>query len=283
MAETALTVGNVTIVALTDGGGDFPLPLSRLFPSVPSEAWEPYRQRYPEVFGGPETWRNHYGCYLLRSQGRTILIDTGIGPGPVRVLGGVQGRLLEELRATGVAPEEIDTVFFTHLHLDHVGWNLTAEGKPTFPRARYLIHQADWEAFHRPEAEANLPEPYVARTITPLQSLGVLELLSGERALTAEVTAIPTPGHTPGHMSILVSSGGEKALITGDVLLHPAQVSEPEWCIAFDMDAEEAVRTRRRILDRLEAEGLTVVACHFPEPGYGRIVRLEGRRYWQAL
>lgn len=283
MAEPALTVGSVTITALTDGGGDFPFPLPQLFPGVPGDAWEPYRQRYPEVFAGPETWRNHYGCYLLRSGGRTILVDTGIGPGPVQILGGVQGRLLDELRAKGVSPEEIDTVFFTHLHLDHVGWNLTAEARPTFPRARYLIHRADWEAFHRPEAEANLPEPYVAKTLTPLQSLGVLELLEGEKALTPEVTALYTPGHTPGHMSLLVSSGGEKALITGDVLLHPAQVTEPEWCIAFDMDTEAAVPTRKQLLDRLEGEGMTVVACHFPEPGYGRIVRLEGRRYWQAL
>ena len=152
MAELSLVVGNVTITALTDASGDSPFPLSQLFPSVPSQAWQPYRERYPDVFGGPNTWRNHYGGYLIRSQGKILLVDTGIGPGPVKLLGDARGHLLDELRANGVNPDAIDIVFFTHLHLDHVGWNLTADGKPTFPKARYVMHQADWEAFHRPEA-----------------------------------------------------------------------------------------------------------------------------------
>ena len=276
-----LTVGNVEIVALTDGEGPFPFKLSQVFPTAKAAQWEPFRKRYPQLFVDADTWHNHYGCYLVRSRGRTILVDTGIGPGPVEILGGARGRLLEELKAGGVSPEGVDTVFLTHLHIDHVGWNLS-DGKPTFPKARYVFHQADWEAFHRPEATAGLP-PYVAQVVTPLKDLGVLDLVAGEKSLTDEVVAIPTPGHTPGHMSILVSSGGQKAFILGDVALHPAQITEAGWNAAFDMDGERALATRKQVLDRLEAEGLTVVACHFPEPGFGRIVRLEGRRYWQAL
>src|SRR4030095_15514313 len=111
MAEGKLTVGNMDILALTDGEGDFPFPLSQLFPSVPAEAWTPFAHRYPELFGGPDTWRNHYGCYLLRSQGRTILVDTGIGsqatnPGMVNMLaGGIDGRLLKNLQEAAVRRE----------------------------------------------------------------------------------------------------------------------------------------------------------------------------------
>ena len=146
--------------------GEFPLPLSQLFPTVAAEAWVPFRHRYPELFPGPDTWHNHFGCYLLRSQGRTILVDTGIGshatnPGMITTLaGGVDGRLMTELQATDVPPEAVDIVFFTHLHPDHVGWNLLQEGadpRATFPRARYIMHQADWETFKRPEVQAAFP------------------------------------------------------------------------------------------------------------------------------
>lgn len=282
MATAKMSIGSVEVIALTDA--HFQLPRSVLFPAVPSEAWSPYRQRYPETFGGEDALLTHAGCYLLRSQGRTVLVDTGIGPGPVEFLGGAQGRLPAALAEVGVRPEDIDIVFITHLHPDHVGWNLTEQAgrpSPTFPKARYLMHQADWEAFHRPEVQQAF-WPYIGQTVSPLKDLGALDLLTGERALTAELTAWPTPGHTPGHMSLLVVSGGERAIVWGDVAVHPAQVSEAQWKIGFDMDSEQATRTRSQLLDRIEAEGMTVAACHFPGSGFGRLVRLEGRRYWQG-
>ena len=107
------------------------------------------------MFGGPNIWRTHYGCYLLRSQGRTILVDTGAGsaatnPGMIAFFGLEDGRLMSELQSAGVRPEDIDMVFFTHLHPDHVGWNLSESGaRVTFPRARYVINQADWDTFVR--------------------------------------------------------------------------------------------------------------------------------------
>lgn len=286
MAENKLFVGQVEVLALTDSAGDFPLPLSQLFPSVPADAWAPFRQRYPELFSGPDTWHNHYGCYLLRSQGRTILVDTGLGskatnPGAVNMFaGGIDGRLLTELHAAGVRPEDVETVFFTHLHPDHVGWNLS-QGRPTFPRARYVAPQTDWAASK--QFEAATPFSYWEETLGPLQTLGVLDLLPGEHALTSEITAIPTPGHTPGHMSVAILSGGQRALITGDVAVHPAQVTETDWPMRFDMDQELAPKVRRQVLDRVEAEHTILIACHFPDPGFGHLVRVEGRRYWQGL
>ena len=180
-------------------------------------------------------------------------------------------------------------VVFTHLHPDHVGWNLLEDGgayRPTFPRARYVAHRADWDTFRKPEVRQALEGvagDFFAQTLEPLEALGVLDLADGERSLTEEVTTLHTPGHTPGSMGLLISSGGERAIILGDALVHPAQVEHPDWGFAFDFDGETAVRTRNSLLDRIEAEGLVLSACHFPEPGFGRVVRLEGRRLWQAL
>ncbi len=290
MPESRFFVGNVEIVGLTDIEVDFPMPLTQLFPNVPLADWTPYQQRHPEVFPRQDTWRPHFGGFLLRSEGRTILVDTGIGsavtnPGTVAMFtGGVDGRLLEELQDVGVSHEDIDTVFLTHLHPDHVGWNLrpgSGSAEATFPRARYLMHQADWDAFKTPEVQEHFPFAFWEETIAPLEPLGVLELLSDEQVLTSEITAIPMPGHTPGSMGLEIVSGGQRALIIGDYATNPAQVTEPEWVFAFDMDPTQAAQTRKQIIDRAEAENALLIACHFPQPGHGRLIRLEGRRYWQ--
>lgn len=291
MADSRLSVGNVEILDLTDIVLDFPMPLSQIFPDVPSDAWTPYMDRFPDSFPRADTWRGHFGGFLIRSDGRTILVDTGMGsgvtnPGTVAMFtGGVDGQLLESLQGAGVGIGDIDTVFFTHLHPDHVGWNLSSGNgeskKPTFSNARYLVPQADWDAFQTPEVQAHFPFPFWEETLGPLASLDVLEQVTGEHALTSEITAIPTPGHTPGSTSLVISSGGENALLIGDVTTNPAQVTEPDWVFAFDMDSALAAETRKTLVDRAEAEDAVLITCHFHN--YGRVVRTEGRRYWQGL
>ena len=293
MATSKLSVGNVEVLALTDmEGRDFPVPLSQVFPGVSAEAWAPFRERYPEMFNGPDSWRMCIDCYIIRSEGRTILVDTGVGsmatnPGTVAFLaGGEDGRLMAELEAAGVRPEDVDTVFLTHLHPDHVGWNLSqgADSRSaTFPRARYLVHQTDWDDFKKPELQEGIGFKFWEETIGPLETLGVLDLLSGETPLTGEITAIHTPGHTLGHMSLTIVSQGQHALMTGDMAVHPAQLTETGWGIFAEMDQALAAETRRRVLDKVEADDAMLVACHFPSPGFGRLVRIGERRYWQGI
>ena len=119
--------------------------------------------------------------------------------------------------------------------------------------------------------------------VIPLDEMGLLELVSGEKAINSEVTTYPTPGHTPGHQSIMVRSGGERILITGDLAHHPAQVDHTEWCSAFDIDKSTTARTRANIFAQLEADGIKVAFCHFPEAPFGELIRAGTKRIWQAL
>jgi glyoxylase-like metal-dependent hydrolase (beta-lactamase superfamily II) len=279
MAGNRITIGNVEITSLSDGVLEF--DLCNFFPSVPAGKWHPYEEHLT-----PERHvRFNLACFLVRSDGRNIVVDTGLGPRPADAPETPWGSLLDDFRNKGVRPEDVDMVVMTHLHRDHVGWNLQSqEGKhvPTFPRARYYLSAKDWEACHQPDLLRDR-FPNAPQCVWPLEELGLMELMEGEYALTSELTTLPTPGHTPGHMSIMITSQGQRGLILGDVLHSTVQVHETEWVSRADIDPEQTRITRRSLMERLEREGTTVAAVHFPAPGFGKIVRLEGLRYWQAL
>ncbi|MGH2671187.1 MAG: MBL fold metallo-hydrolase, partial [bacterium] len=110
-----------------------------------------------------------------------------------------------------------------------------------------------------------------------------LQLISEDAQLSGAVSVRHAPGHTPGHIALLISDGGQEAMIVGDAIVHPAQVSEPEWRFLFDMDPDAAIATRKRLLGRMELESITAIQCHCPPPGFGLIVRTEARRHWQPL
>jgi glyoxylase-like metal-dependent hydrolase (beta-lactamase superfamily II) len=284
MAHRSLTVGGVQVTAVCDVTGDFPAPLERAFPAVPAAAWAPWRRRHPEAFSGTDHWRLRDWCFVVRARDRVVLVDTGVGgPGaPGATWIGTPGRLPEELAAAGVDPEEIDLVVLTHLHLDHVGWNLAWDGdrpRPRFPRARYLVQRADWELFGS-RGDENDREAF-DRCVAPLQGLGVAELLDGDRVLDRQLTLLHTPGHTPGSQSLLVASGDDAVLLWGDVANHPAQIGEPDWGPGSDVQPEVARQTRRRLLDRLETEAMWLAPAHFPEP-FGTVIRVDGARRWEG-
>ena len=264
----SITVGGVGITALTDVEGPF-VKLSQVFPGVREDQWAPYLRRFPWAFADASTLYGRVGAYLIQGPGQTLLVDTGIGPGAM----GMRGRLMEDLEESGVVPEDVETVFFTHLHGDHVGWSLTPDGGPAFPQARYVVQETEWET----------AEPYLRKAMSSLENLGVLDLIYGEEFLSDELTAIPTPGHSPGHASLLVSSRGEQALVLGDVFAHPAQATERTWNVTFDADKEQAAYTRAQVLDWVAADGITVAAGHVPGSGFGRVVREGERFYWVPL
>jgi len=274
MSPKKITVGNVEIISVVDTPMQFPWNLP--FPNLTEDDFAPYRELYPSSYG-EGMFATQAGTYVLRSQGKTVLCDTGIGPGPIQMLGGIEGRLLRALSEAGVPTESVDVVVHTHLHMDHVGWNLNPENVPNFPSAQYLAPQADWDTF-----SAALDANPQMKQVTPLQEIGRLELYTGETTITPELTMIPTPGHTPGHHSLAVSSAGERAYVMGDMAHHPAQLDHIDWCASFDMDHPTTIESRRKVFDDAEENGLPVGFCHFPEP-FGKLVRSNGKRIFQVL
>lgn len=269
-----ITIGNCEVVSLYDT--ELKFPWGFFFPNVPLAEFERYRDLYPDCFGDG-MFLTDAGAYAVRSQGKTVLVDTGIGPGPIAMLGGIEGKLVADMEAKGVPAESVDIVVHTHLHLDHVGWNIT-DGKPTFPNARYFAPQLDYETF-----SASLESNPQMQQVIPLMEQGRLETFDGEVSLTDDLTTMPTKGHTPGHHSVLVKSAGESLLITGDVAHHPAQVDNTGWNAFADSNGDSAAATRKRVMERLEAEGHPAAFCHFPGYGFGRIVREGSRRIFQPL
>jgi glyoxylase-like metal-dependent hydrolase (beta-lactamase superfamily II) len=279
VASDVIRVGNVEIMALTDGALEF--DPCNFFPTIPKEDWSGRESHLTH----DHKVRFNVGSYLIRSGTRTVLVDTGLGPRPADTPDAPWGELLKSFEAKAVRLADVQMVVLTHLHRDHVGWNLTADGGryvPTFPNARYWMSAKDWEASRQPDLQPTR-FPNAPTCVWPLGDLGLVELMDGEHTLTRELTAVPTPGHTPGHMSILVTSRGQRALVLGDAAHSPVQIHEPDWVSRADMDPELTRQTRRALLDRLEREEIVVAAGHFQAPGFGKIVRLQGRRYWQGI
>lgn len=277
-----LGIGEITLLALPDGAAD--LPVWAMAPELAGDhpvEWGAYARRNPGGFHGPDhRWRIHNSCYAIRVGGETTLVDCGVGIGPYPWYAGLRGELMQSLDREGLGRGDFDRVFLTHAHPDHVGWTFDEERRePRFPNARYVLHRRDWDEFG---GRSPVPKHFT-RFVEPLQRSGVLDLIEGEREIAPGVTALETPGHTPGHMSLLIRSRGEGLVIAGDVLNSPMYVTEPERPFGPDLDQATAIRTRVALVERIEAEGWKVAAAHFPAPGFGAIVRIEGRRWFAAL
>jgi glyoxylase-like metal-dependent hydrolase (beta-lactamase superfamily II) len=168
----------------------------------------------------------------------------------------------------------VDTVVCTHLHVDHVGWNTMLEdGKwvPTFPRARYLIgrkEHAHWSAEGDAEAQQIL-----ADSVQPIFDAGLVDLVEMDHRLSAEVRLVPTPGHTPGHVSVMIESQGERAMITGDMTHHPCQLAHPEWSPPFDSDPTASAAMRRGVFEDLADQPVLVIGTHYAAPTAGHVKR----------
>ncbi len=220
---------------------------------------------------------------VVESEGRRIVVDTCIGNDKERPIPGWsqrQGPFLEDLAAAGHPREAIDTVLCTHLHVDHVGWNtMRVDGswRPTFPNARYLLGRVEWEHWKKEEGD-ELNGVAIADSVRPVFDAGLVDLVEMDQRITREIWLEPTPGHTPGHVSVRISSRGEDAVITGDLMHHPCQMARPQWGSSFDSDADQARETRRAFLECYADGPVLVIGTHFAAPTAGRIVR-DGDAY----
>ncbi len=274
-----IRVGNAEIVFALDMVPP-PRPPDAFFEGITSADWEPYQ----DILEDGQI-QLYYGHFFVRSMGKTVMVDTGMGPGPHLDRGNRTGNLLNAIRAQGANPEDIDIVTHTHLHADHVGWNIDHSGdtpKPYFPNARYLVPRLDWEHFTQPQHLSEAPQ--VRDSVLPLEQLGLMELVDEGYQITDEMTTLDTPGHTPGHQVILISSQGERAMIVGDAIHSSVQIQEPDWCAGVDTSKPDSRRSRHALLQRAENEEYIIAAGHFhPQQHIGKVIRSNGCRYWQAL
>ena len=278
MPDYSVRVGDAEIISVSDGHIHF--APSDFFPSVDSSEWD----AYPDQLTGDGLIRMNVGSFMIRVGDDVALIDTGLGEGDHPFDNSEWGLLAGDMARKGISPEDVTRVVITHLHRDHVGWNMVERDgarTPFFPNARYYVPKADWDVFTRRAGMRMFA--YIAEQVTPLMELGALEFVEGEQPIGDHLTALPTPGHTPGHTSALVTSAGESAVVLGDAAHVPVQAHHTDWSPRADTDPELSRQNRAELFERMERDHSLVVSGHFPVPGFGRLVRVEGRRYWQAL
>jgi glyoxylase-like metal-dependent hydrolase (beta-lactamase superfamily II) len=266
-----LTVGRIRLIVLDDGMWRF--PAHYFFHNVPEAIWR--AEVETDCEGKIAVGHNHG---LLDTGRELIVIDTGYG---ADTHGGKTGHLLEEFDSTGYRREQVGMVILTHGHGDHIKGNTVLQDgqrRPSFPCARYLLARADHDWFAGP---GHVPE--FDEQIATLERLGMLVLTEGRMQPSPGVTLLPTPGHTPGHASVLVESEEQCALFLGDVCHHPLHFAHPGWVSAFDTDPALTPHTRAWLF-RLAIERHALLVCpHAPSPGLGRL-RKSGEAYaWQAL
>ena len=219
--------------------------------------------------------------FVVETPSRRIVVDTGLGNDKRgRTVPGWNNRqtpFLEMMAAAGFPPESIDTVFCTHLHVDHVGWNtrlVAGRWVPTFEKARYLFGRTEYE-YWRDNSVAPDKQEIFRDSIAPILAAGMADLISTDARICDEITLIPTPGHSPGHMSVHIRSAGQEALLTGDVAHHPCQMAHLDWCSTADSVQEQAIKTRAEFFARFADSDVLVIGGHY-DGGY---VKRDGEAF----
>ena len=270
-----IKIGDLDVLVVSDG--TLFVPPTTYYRGTTDDDWQRHTR-----------WLNHDGnlefsmaCFLVRSGDRRVLIDTGLGANKLWDYQG--GRLLPELAEAGVQPEDVDTVFVTHLHVDHCGTCTVPDGgalKPAFPNATYrwtAPEHSFWQGI-----ESHRGSSFSIHDL--LDTLEDRYQPAGDGATIAPgISVIATPGHTPGHAGIVLSSGTERAFILGDAISCPAQLEEPEWSGLGDMDRELARRSQEAVAREAEDTGALLATAHFPGLAFGRVLRGAGKRYWQPV
>ena len=264
-------VGRFHGLALLDGTFTYPAEL--------------FFANQPKALYAAETIDVPYICLYVDTGRERVLVDTGAaGFGPTT------GNLPRLLQTAGIDRQSIDIVVLSHGHPDHIGGNLDADGALAFPRARHVMLQQEWEYWDSAPSLDELPAAdWLKQIVTNTANRNLppirrqLDLLPEGGPVTSGISAFATPGHTPGHMALEISSEGERLLFLGDVVLHPLDVEYPETVAVVDHQPERMVATRRQLLGRAAAEGTLVMASHFPFPGLGYVTSSGSGWRWRSL
>jgi glyoxylase-like metal-dependent hydrolase (beta-lactamase superfamily II) len=276
------TVGDVKITRVIEmevkGGTKF------ILPQATREAVKPMNWLTPHFADDHGNLIMSIHALVVETPTRKMVVDTCIGNDKQRSIPNwtnLQLPFLADLADAGYDRLEIDTVMCTHLHVDHVGWNtMLVEGEwiPTFPGARYLMGKKEYDYWDAADADA-LNDGVMGDSVRPVFDAGLVDLVEMDHRICDEIYFEPTPGHTPGHVSVHIESAGQHALITGDCIHHPCQIERVEWSSSADYDQAEAQDTRRGLLDKYCDEDILVIGTHFATPTAGHIKK-NGDKYW---
>ncbi len=270
------TIGDVTVTKIVElemtGGTRFLLPQATREDILPI-AW--LRPHFADEEG---RLRMSIHSFVVETRDRRIVVDTCLGNDKkdrrIPHWNDRDGPFLADLAAAGFPADSIDTVLCTHLHVDHVGWNTRlVDGKwvPTFPRARYLMGRTEYEHWSGVKDRPDMAH-IMADSVTPIVEAGLATLVETNERICDEISLIPTLGHTPGHVSVMIQSKGEQAMITGDFMHHPCQIAHPEWSTLADSDPDQGIETRRRMFQRLAGTPVLIIGTHFAGATAGRLV-----------
>jgi glyoxylase-like metal-dependent hydrolase (beta-lactamase superfamily II) len=272
-----LRLGRLRVFSVVERAG--PTRPTWLLPDAEPEQVERHRAwLVPHFLDERGRFRQSIHAFVIRAPGLTALVDTCVGNDKDR--GGrppfhmMRTSFLEDLAAAGVVPESVDLVLCTHLHVDHVGWNTRLQNGrwvPTFPRARHLFTRREWEHWSAERTEDT--RRIMADSVTPVLEAGLADLVDMDHRVSDELWLEPTPGHTPGHVSVRLRGSEAEAVITGDLMHHPVQMAEPQWASHFDSDVEQGRKTRRAFCERYADRPVLVLGTHFHHPTAGHVVR----------
>lgn len=258
-----MRIGDLELVAVNDGEGKLPSSY------VPSADWDAHKGLLDEE----GNFTIDLGCFLVKTNGRTVLIDAGLGPVTFPPFRG--GDLPGNLAKHGVQPEDVDLVLVTHLHIDHIGW-CVQDGKPYFPNATIRFGEQDLDQFVRAEE----PDQFSAPVIKVLEEAGRIETIDADGEVAPGISTLHSPGHTLGHRCVVISSGDQRAFLLGDAVTCPIQLTDSDWSAASDIDPKMSARSREALYRELEGTNDVMAASHFPGLEFGRVLRGEGKRYF---
>jgi glyoxylase-like metal-dependent hydrolase (beta-lactamase superfamily II) len=220
-------------------------------------------------------------CLLIMTGGHKILVDTGCG----HWFGNDSGKLVESLKAAGISPEEIDMVVITHAHGDHIGGNTDKESKPIFNNARFIFHRLEWEYWMGKLRETDKKSKddmlMTRKSLTPIRDRVAMVEDKVKVAPGLEVSL--TPGHTPGHIMLYISSGTSRLCCLGDLIHHKEELARPEIYSIFDVDPQEATEIRKEVPLELADPKLLLWSCHLDFPGLGYFVKQGKTVAWQPI
>lgn len=269
-------LGEARIDVLSDGATEE--PLGRIFHGADDAAWtEAVGISHPDM---PMPF--NYGCVLVRADGRTILIDSGLGHERRKSRAAGGAGLLDRLAEAGVRPEAVDTVVHTHLHLDHLGWDCDDRSgyRPTFPNARVVVDATEFDYWTGDEVADQPGLADLRMRLDILRGADHFDLTAGDHQVSASVRTISTPGHTPGHVSVVVTSGGSSLIVLGDVAHHPVHLEHHDWLPRVDIDPARSRMSRARVAELASSGGWQITAGHFVVPTLGILTRSEGGYRW---